>query len=180
MNSNGLRALFWSACLSGAAITAVRAGGPEAAFVSAAFPAPPAPAALEIAGPLTGDVARVLGHAYPSREVSYWRADDKTVWVLQGLSKSHPFTAGFVVEQGRIAKSEILVYRESRGREIRSQRFLRQFTGAALRDGLGLDRRIDGITGATISATAAHNLARLALIFDAFVRGRDGPGGDSF
>jgi hypothetical protein len=162
-------------CLAGAAVTAAPADAPAGSFVSGAFQTPPAPATLLIGGALTARVSRVLGAAYPSREVAYWREKEKTVWILEGRSKSYPFTAGFVVEGGRIAKSEILIYRESRGREIRSQRFLRQFTGAALRDGAILDRRVDGITGATLSVEAAHKLARLALVFDAFVCERDVP-----
>jgi len=168
-----MRALIGGALFCGSALLAAPPDRAGDDFVAAAFLAPPAPATLEIAGTLTAAVVRVLGHSYPDRAVSYWRTGDKTAWILRGRSKSHPFTAGFVVERGRIVRSEVLTYRERRGQEIRSQRFLRQFIGAALRDGHDLDRRIDGITGATISVKSAHNLARLALVFDAFVCERD-------
>jgi hypothetical protein len=50
---------------------------------------------------------------------------------------------------------------------VRAERFVRQFKGASLTKDRGLNRRIDGITGATISVNAMKNMARLALYLDA-------------
>jgi hypothetical protein len=123
---------------------------------------------VQIRGALATNVAAILGHAYPRASVTYWRADGKTVWILDGRGKSGWFKAGFAVSEGRITLCEVLDYRESRGREVRSRRFLRQFDGLALRRGTHeLDRRVDGISGATISVNAMLNLARLALLLDA-------------
>jgi hypothetical protein len=112
------------------------------------------------------EALRIMGVRYPESSVTYWHSDARTGWVLQGRGRSGEFTAGFVVAAGRIVDCHVLEYRESRGRDIRSKRFLRQFRDAALRDDQQLDRRIDGITGATISVKSITNLARLALYFD--------------
>ena len=86
------------------------------------------------------------------------------MWVLETRGRSNTITVGFVVRDGRIQKTEVLVYRERRGREILARSFLRQFEGVSLTEQHRLDRRIDGITGATISVNTMQNLARLALV----------------
>ena len=60
----------------------------------------------------------------------------------------------------------VLVYRESRGEEVRTPSFLKQFKDAKLTRGDRLDREIDGIAGATLSVGAMERMARLALFFD--------------
>ncbi len=162
-----------------AAVHAPAAAPPP--FVSAAFEDPPEPSVLEIRGPLATNVASILGHVYPHPRVDYWLAGGKTVWILEGRGRSGRFTAGFVLDGGRIAASDVLVYAGDRGREIRSRSFLRQFNGVALRENRELDRKIDGITGATISVDAMENLVRLALCLDYHVRrGGNDPGGRDF
>lgn len=59
------------------------------------------------------------------------------------------------------------MFRESRGFEVRYPFFTDQFRGARLREGLDLDREIDGISGATLSVRALTKLARLALLLRA-------------
>jgi hypothetical protein len=56
-----------------------------------------------------------------------------------------------------------MAFRESRGWEIRHEFFTRQFAGVGLDESGRLDRPIDGITGATLSANATDRAARLAL-----------------
>jgi hypothetical protein len=60
----------------------------------------------------------------------------------------------------------VLVYRESRGQEVRQSSFLKQFKSARLAKGDQLDRDIDGIVGATLSVGAMERMARLALFLD--------------
>ena len=45
--------------------------------------------------------------------------------------------------------------------------FTRQFQGVSLTSNDKLSKKIDGITGATLSVWALQKVARLALIFDA-------------
>lgn len=123
---------------------------------------------------LTKDVAvqatRILGHAPPQLRQRYWKSDGKTAWVLEEIGKEEPITAGFVVENGKILQIRVLVYRESRGGEIRYPAFLRQYEGVALDTEQQLDHSIDGISGATLSVRAMGRMARLALYFDQLSR----------
>jgi len=63
----------------------------------------------------------------------------------------------------------VLVFRESRGDEIRYPSFTEQFTGATLNNKQKLDRRIDGISGATLSVNALRKLAAVALQLSDYV-----------
>ena len=88
------------------------------------------------------------------------------MWILEETGKEELITAGFVVADGRIDHVRVLVYRESRGQEVRQSSFLGQFKDARLKEGDRLDRDIDGIVGATLSVGAMERMARLALFFD--------------
>ena len=61
-----------------------------------------------------------------------------------------------------IVKSKVLIYREQHGRQIGTARWLDQFNGMKITDRPKLGVEVDGISGATISATsmtkAIHNL----------------------
>ncbi|PKV48250.1 FMN-binding protein [Aquimarina sp. MAR_2010_214] len=52
----------------------------------------------------------------------------------------------------RIKKSKVLIYREDYGRQIGSQRWLKQFIGLQISDTIEYGGNIDAISGATISA----------------------------
>lgn len=52
----------------------------------------------------------------------------------------------------RIKKSKVLIYREDYGRQIGSQRWLKQFIGLQVGDTIEYGENIDAISGATISA----------------------------
>ena len=71
-----------------------------------------------------------------------------------------------MIQNQQIEQSKVLVFRESRGWEIKFPSFAQQFLGARLTDKLQLDRKVDGITGATLSVNAYERLARLALVLD--------------
>jgi hypothetical protein len=81
-----------------------------------------------------------------------------------------------VVDSGSIARIAVLIYRESHGWEVRYPFFTNQFKGATLAATHELDRRIDGISGATLSVRALTRLARVALLLDAKVRQSSAPG----
>lgn len=53
-----------------------------------------------------------------------------------------------------IEKAKILIYREQHGRQIGTARWLSQFKGLSTNDNPVLGKNIDGISGATISATS--------------------------
>ncbi len=78
-----------------------------------------------------------------------------------------------VINEGRLEIIKVLVFRESRGEEIRHPFFTDQFKDARLDHKGNLDRTIDGISGATLSVRAMKKLARLALYLDAEARKQD-------
>ncbi len=67
----------------------------------------------------------------------------------------------------------MLEFRESRGWEVRYPFFTDQYHGAGLAEHGAIDRRIDGITGATLSVAAVNRVVRLALMLDEQVGKQD-------
>ncbi len=113
---------------------------------------------------LQRQIRGILEHPYPAARLKYWRTGRRTAWILEEIGKERPITVGIVVNDGAIEHMEVLVYRESRGGEVRHERFRRQFSGARLDDRRQLTRSIDSISGATLSSRALVKLARLALL----------------
>lgn len=133
-------------------------------FVEHAFEgSPPAPQLLFVGDEVEKALRKILSHAPNGKRFRYWHQGSKTVWVLEEIGKVKPITAGFVVEQGKITRAKVLVFRESRGWEIRYPYFTDQFTGASLKANLKLDQRVDGISGATLSTRAMKKMGRMAL-----------------
>lgn len=143
---------------------------PEA-FIGDAFAGkPPAARVLWLTAAMQPEVMRILGHPYVQQRVRYWQEGTRSAWVLEEIGKEEPITTGIIVNQGRIETVKVLIYRESRGDEIRYPAFTGQFKGATLTAQQELDRSIDGISGATLSSHALTRLARLALYLDAASR----------
>ncbi len=72
--------------------------------------------------------------------------------------------------KGVVLREEVMVYRESRGDEIRSPRFSRQFKGKTIDDPMRPNKDIDSVSGATISSRAITIGVRRALVlFDAAI-----------
>jgi Na+-translocating ferredoxin:NAD+ oxidoreductase RnfG subunit len=111
-------------------------------------------------------IEQILAHDFSKVRLRYWSVDTQSVWVLDEIGKEMPITVGIHVQQQKIANLRVLVYRESRGDEVRHGFFTEQFTQATLTDELQLDQHIDGITGATLSVRALNKLARIALYLD--------------
>ncbi|MEW5756688.1 MAG: FMN-binding protein [Pseudomonadota bacterium] len=136
---------------------------PESFLADAFNNQPPAPEMLWLTEETKATIERILGHRYASLRIRYWRQGERSAWILEEIGKERPITIGFVVNNDTLEKVRVLVFRESRGDEVRHPFFTTQFTGAALRADLALDRPIDGITGATLSVRALIKTARLAL-----------------
>lgn len=139
-------------------------------FVAEIFPAKPKPALLWLTANVQAGVTSILGHAPSQLRQRYWSEAGRTLWILEEIGKEDRITTGFVVSEGRIERVKVLVYRESRGMEVRFQSFLDQFRGGSLIDDNRLDKTIDGIAGATLSVHAMQRMARVALYFDRVVR----------
>jgi hypothetical protein len=136
------------------------------AFVAEVFGSAPAPRVLWLTKELQAEAAAILGHPPAQLRQRHWSEGQKSVWILEETGKEELITAGFVVVDGRIDHIRVLVYRESRGQEVRQSSFLKQFKSARLAKGDQLDRDIDGIVGATLSVGAMERMARLALFLD--------------
>ena len=116
--------------------------------------------------PLQQRAATILGHNYQGLRVRYWQAGNRTAWVLDEIGKEQPITTGVVIENQQIVAVDVLVYRESRGGEVQQNFFTKQFKGLSLDKNDKLTKKVDGITGATLSVWALQKIARLALMFD--------------
>ena len=129
----------------------------------------PEPAALWIVGEKKAVAADVLGHPPAALRERYWKQGSRVAWILEEVGKARPITVGILVDNNVIRKLDVLVYRETRGWEVRYPVFTNQFKGAELEGGKTLNQPIDGITGATLSVHALKKLARLALYYSQLV-----------
>jgi FMN-binding domain len=133
----------------------------------------PGPAVIWLTGERKDAVEQLLGHRYASLRIRYWMRAQRSAWILEEIGKDLPITVGLVINEGRLEKIKVLVFRESRGEEIRHPFFTDQFKDARLDDKGNLDQTIDGISGATLSVRAMKKLARLALYLDVEARKQD-------
>ncbi len=135
-------------------------------FVSESFDGkPPKPRALWLSKSLQPDIKKILGHDYPAARVRYWRLGNRSTWILEEIGKTKPITTGIAIEDGKITRLRVLIYRESRGWEVKYPFFTDQFKATQLDDKKRLSKKIDGISGATLSVNALEKLSRLALYF---------------
>jgi len=111
-------------------------------------------------------VEQILSHKFTRLRIPYWQAQGQSLWLLEERGKEQPITIGVHIKEGKLVRIQVLVYRESRGDEVRREFFTRQFEQASLTEDLQLDRSIDGIAGATLSVRALTKVARLALWLD--------------
>jgi len=140
---------------------------PPVEFITQAFDgAPPPPRKLWVSPELDARIRAILGVSLPGLRQRYWHQGERSAWVLEAIGRDRPITAGFVIDNGQLVRTAILIYRESRGAEVRYPFFTDQFTGASLAAEDALDRSIDGITGATLSVRAITGLSRVALLLD--------------
>ena len=110
--------------------------------------------------------ADILQHPTRMLRQRYWQKAGRSAWILDEIGKEKPISIGVVIDQGRIETIRVLVFRETRGWEVKHDFFTDQFLGASLTDDQNLDRHIDGISGATLSVRAMTKVARLALYLD--------------
>jgi hypothetical protein len=133
----------------------------------------PKPKMLWLSGDLKKVASEIMGHPYLKLRVKYWQHKQRTAWVLEEIGKEKPITTGFVIDNDHIEKIKVLVFRESRGWEVKHPFFTRQFNDAQLNGDGELDRDIDGITGATLSVQALIRLSHLALYLHQYVQAKE-------
>ena len=134
-------------------------------FIKQAFNGkPPKPQVIWLDKDLKTRVEKIVQHKYNSFRIRYWREDKRTAWVLDEIGKDKPITTGIVVNDGRIEQIRVLVFRESRGWEVRHDFFTRQFDNVELTGDAELSNTIDNISGATLSVRALVKQAKIALL----------------
>jgi len=122
-------------------------------------------------GALKAAVAAKMGDTPPSTWEERWvvyRAfgDDGVLghaFLLQEIGKHRPID--FVVglrPDGTVRDVAVMAYREAYGGEIASRRFLVQYRGKGVRDGLKPFRDVRNVAGATLSVEAASRAVRKA------------------
>lgn len=127
---------------------------------------------LFLKGDLKKRVKEILGHRYKSIKIPYWQDGDRTVWILDEIGKDLPITTGFIINNGgQIERVKVLIFRESRGWEVRHDFFTDQFLGLqAKNDYKNLNGRVENVTGATLSVNAIKKLSRMALYLHSHVQ----------
>lgn len=144
-------------------------------FVAEAFDqAAPAPQLYNYNADDLKAISSIQANQVSSGRTRYWQQGNTTVWVLSRTGKTKPITAGFIVQNGKILRSKVLIFKESRGWEIRFKYFTQQFTDAVIDEAYKLDRHIDNISGATLSVRAMQKMARIALYLDQQVTDNSG------
>lgn len=138
---------------------------PEEFIKESFLSAPPKSSVLWITKALKPEIYKIMGHDLGVLRVRYWKKENKTVWILNEIGKEHPITVGLIVKNNKLEKLKVLIFRESRGGEVRYPFFTNQFKQIGLTSENKLNKNIDGISGATLSVTALKKLARLSLYF---------------
>jgi len=124
----------------------------------------------EIDTALRDSIEKRLGAPFKKKSIVFYlgktgKKTDGYALIDSQIGKTEPITFMTLIDpSGRVKTVEILVYRESHGGEVRSKRFLRQFTGKKMGDRLELGRGIANISGATLSARAMSRGVKRALI----------------
>ncbi len=143
---------------------------PEAFLAEVFDGAPPAPQVLSLGPAEQSKISAVFGRSFPQSRLRYWRLDGRTAWIFDDIGKEGyvPTTSGFVVSNGVVEHLRVLIYRESRGEQVGEPSFLQKFVGAGP-NGTHLDRKIDSISGATLSVQMMERMARTALELNTLV-----------
>ncbi|MDH5427038.1 MAG: FMN-binding protein [Nitrospirota bacterium] len=90
---------------------------------------------------------------------------DGWAFVQNTIGKHKPMTYMVGVDpDGEVTNVEILVYRESRGSEVRKKRFNYQFQGKTVSDPIRINRDVINISGATMSVRSMSAGVKRALV----------------
>ena len=105
-----------------------------------------------------GDEGALLGYAITTEEIGKFRP----ITFMVGINT-----------QFEVVGAAVLIYRESRGGEVRHPRFLRQYRGKGRRDPIRINRDIINITGATLSVRSLNfGVRKLLALAEHFYRPR--------
>lgn len=135
-------------------------------FIEQSFDGTPEQKVLWLTKETKAKIKEVLGRDYQGLRIRYWQLGNRTAWILEEIGKVKPITTGFLIEGDKILQMRVLIYRESYGWEVRYPFFTDQFVGLEHGEDNKLNRKIDGISGATLSVNALTRLSKLALFLN--------------
>ncbi len=124
---------------------------------------------ITLSGDLAKEVKNILGHRYKKIRIPYWQNECRSAWILEEIGKERYITTGLVVNSQGLEKVKVLIFRESRGWEVKQAFFSEQFINAKLTHNNKLDKSIDNISGATLSVRAVTDISRMALLLHGHV-----------
>ena len=111
-----------------------------------------------------------IGWKFPEESFRAFKAEtDGTVdgyaVIQETIGKHRPITyiVG-ITPQGKVFDVEIMVYRESKGSEVRRKRFNAQYEGKTAQDPISINKDIISITGATMSVRSVSAGVKRALV----------------
>ncbi|TLY24715.1 MAG: FMN-binding protein [Nitrospirae bacterium] len=124
-----------------------------------------------------GRIQERIGWKFPEESFRAFKAEtngkiDGYAVLQETIGKHRPITylVG-VTSDGKVSDVEILVYRESKGSEVRRKRFNSQYEGKTVLDPIRINKDIINITGATMSVrSVSAGVKRALVLIDEFYR----------
>src|SRR5437870_1446757 len=111
-----------------------------------------------------------IGWKFPEESFKAFKAStnekvDGYAVVQETIGKHRPITyiVG-ITPEGRVFDVEIMVYRESKGGEVRRKRFNSQYEGKTAQDPIRINKDIINVTGATMSVRSVSAGVKRALV----------------
>ena len=127
-----------------------------------------------------------IGWKFPEESFEVYIAQTGTrvdgyALIQNTIGKHKPMTYMVGVDnRGRVADVELLVFRESRGSEIRQKRFNVQYEGKTVLDPVRINKDIINISGATMSVRSmSAGIKRVLVLIDEFYLKPAGRGSDT-
>jgi H+/Na+-translocating ferredoxin:NAD+ oxidoreductase subunit G len=127
-----------------------------------------------------------IGWKFPEEEFEVYIGESGTrvdgyAMVQNTIGKHKPMTYMVGVDgQGSVSDIELLVFRESRGSEIRQKRFNSQYEGKTVLDPVRINKDIINISGATMSVRSmSAGIKRVLVLVDEFYLKPAGRGSDT-
>ena len=127
-----------------------------------------------------------IGWKFPEEEFEVYIGETGTrvdgyAMVQNTIGKHKPMTYMVGVDgQGSVSDIELLVFRESRGSEIRQKRFNAQYEGKTVLDPVRINKDIINISGATMSVRSmSAGIKRVLVLVDEFYLKPAGRGSDT-
>jgi Na+-translocating ferredoxin:NAD+ oxidoreductase RnfG subunit len=111
-----------------------------------------------------------IGWKFPEDGFQIFRGEsngklDGYAVIQETIGKHRPITyiVG-ITPEGKVFDVEIMVYRESKGSEVRRKRFNAQYEGKTLQDPIRINKDIINVTGATMSVRSISAGVKRALV----------------